>query len=648
MRPMKTLKSFAKEKGAVLPLVALILPVLLFTALYSLSVSYTEVVREEMQLAADAAALVGLNARKTPQLYLSPEDWTYTEEDSRAVWNVALRLSIDTLRQNRLHGMLGQTIRFPAMNDSSFMDPRDASIPAPIIPEWLGEVSVRINRGWITDGGFQSLEGAAWQAEHPGVLKYALFSAVKVEISRSVGMFSWLGLRSSHISASSLAAFPHDDPVLVAPFALPMCAVSNLPNDMSIDWTLQRSSQLCSLDKYFSGIYRRGTFESSGSDAYLGSCPAGGCISRPEFTWEPKNFLPEEIQTPGGVCNWGTSREGSRATDSTGILSNYGVVGLPVARRSTGEEIGFYSDYDPVHNPDDIYRESEISESTVKELISNSRDGLPLVKAALGWRFVVLPEGLTGSTDSLPGGRIDDVIWSQINKVPFGSAVNHSCKDGLSPLLCDHPPFGTALSFTDLSQKGGFTPAIPEALSFSWDVPVCIDHPLDNTQGLCRSRMVPNVIADDGVCKADVSAQLGSVWSALIPVIADVRWHSPSEPGGPSPPCSMPLDTADQRIIGFVRMNFFDVDINNGVYKKPLECTTAKSHPLNPDVVAVPFQDVGAIPPDPGKPTWGFVSPLDGQGCNLVRGRAACNQVFVGTSAMYTSEWPEHLETISE
>lgn len=633
----------SSECGAVLPLVALLLPVLLMAALYSLSVSYLEMAKEEMQAAADSAALAGIHASSEPLIEPDTHYWNASGTGGYITWNMALILSVETLRQNVLHGLLGETKRFPPMDWKPYLDPRPQSAAIPAVPEWRNNIVVRIERGWLTGKGFESLEGLSWQDEHPGVLKYLLFSAVKVEISRDVGMFSWFGLRSSQISVTSFAALPHDDNLLVAPFALPMCAVLNDPLNPTGADGLVAPGYLCSSDRLFTGLQRRGNVQSP-QGCSPDCCPAEGCVTVPEFSWEPDNSPQQSSPHFIGTCNWGSVRSGIAVFDTIGLAPNFGVVGLPLVEHSPTDRIGFYADYDPVHNSQDVYTESDVNESTIKTLLNNQRDNLPLVRASLGWKFVPLQEGLTGAADALPGGRIDDVVWNQINKVPYGSSAQSVCREGLSQLVCDHPPLQTAMSFDDLAQPGGRAAVTIADHRMSWDVNTC-GSLIWKTPGLCRSRMIPDIISDNGVCSPAITQNVGSVWKALVPVIADIRKRS-ATPGVPTNPCKISVDREHQTIVGFVSMNFYDVDINNGVYMKPIECTTSDRTYKNTTCPPVPFQDVGQTPPRPELPTWGFVSDLDGLGCNLVRGRAACIQSISGTSAASGELWPGHLETM--
>lgn len=622
-----------RTRGAVLLLVVIILPILLALAAFAVSVSYVQMARSELQASVDAATLAGaqticdltnINLGDSPAC------------GSAARWNGSLDTVAGVLSLHRVHGSPESTKKFPPLPTTQFNDPRNIDNPGPDTPSWSqDDMSVTIERGRMNKERFESLEGARWQSEHPGVLKYLLFSAIRVTVSRRISIFSWFGIKGWEITAKSLGTLPRSD-VFVAPFALPLCSVLDTAINSRGELSTAYSSTIrCQQEILFTGTSRAGTFVTpSDCSPEEDCCPPEGCLSVPEFTWSLRACW-NHLDVDTGVCNWASPRTGTSPRDRRGIASNFGFVGLPLTKSEVPQ--GFYHRYDPIQNPQETYYLSDVHEGTIKDILNGNHGGVPLVRAGLGWGFAALPDGLTGATDDLPGGRIDDVVWNQINKIPAGGSGDPLCASDVDAAICNHPSFSKTILKPLGESYSSTCPQWPiRKHIIGWSASACPGKAVA-TQGLCRSRMYPNLTflpLDGGAaCSADVSTPTGSMWQALVPILADTRKSMPDTVV--QDPCSHPPDTTALEIIGFARINFFDVDINNGIYPAPDNCPTQFR---NPGDVSVPLD----------RPVWGFSNPVNGVGCNIVRARLSCASHLVASADQFVNIHPGHLEHLSD
>lgn len=617
-------------------LVALVLPILLALAAFIISLSYVQIARSGMQIAVDNAALAAGQE-------ICDMSWSTISLasgcGSRFRWNSALDAAVAMLAMHKLHASLGQSAGYEPLSTEPFHDVRNRDDSIPTVPEWRrGDLMVRINRGWINKGKFESLEGADWDARHPGVLKYLLFSAIKVEVTRRIGMFAWLGIGSWTVSVESMGVLPNED-VLVAPFALPQCAVLDITRtkDGELPTEILPPDSLCEVDRIFGGTSQAGTFSTPGCSGQ-NCCPPEGCLAMPEFGWTPDLCWNPQSEKPPGACNWGAARYGRSAADKSGLLTNFGLVGLPLTDSVNPQ--GYYHDFDPVLRPSEIYLPPEVHEGTIKDIINGLHGGVPLVHAGLGWRFAALPDGLEGAMDSSPGGRIDDAVWNQINKVPPGSAADPRCGADVPASICSHPNFLEELLFPLTFQLSyGCTSGKSMGNLLGWESS-CPGSAMA-TQGLCRSRRYQKMTKPSSTfigtytsdCVVDGTTPSGSMWQALVPILADVR----ADPDGAlkvNNTCVSPLDTSNLSIVSFARVNFIDVDINNGLYPVPTSCGNE-------------FRNPGDVSADLSDPPWGFSSSR-GLGCNVVRGRISCRGMLSASAASAGSFHPSRLQLVTD
>lgn len=654
------------QRGAILILFAILTPVLLSIAMWCCYIAYLTMVESELRAAADVASFTGISE--------ACDHFTWSQSPCGNIyrWNRALDFSVKSLRLAVSHGSPGTEKHLPDQDVNVLFEPR--SSPTPDTPHWQGsDYTIEIDRGYIDEQGtFHTLEGYSWSVEHPGVTKYILFSAMKVKISRTISGF-W-GALAKTISVESYGVVPNEK-VLVAPFAVPLCAL--IPGapvksiggaDWSVlDFNLNASGSLvnsgdyglCGRDLLLTGTSRNGTFETPGCDPATSSvcCPPGGCLAIPDFTWSAAGwgYYGSESDglvsnVPPGLCNWGSTRVGKMPQDTASLVGNYGVVGLPFAPKigkdGTPQLVGYYTDYDPIVRPTDIYRPEDVNEANIKDLLNNLRDNVPLVQARVGWSFKVLAAGLTGVNDS-NGSRVEDAVWNQIDRMVPGNGNIQRCREDIDESVCRYQTYRS-------SQAAWIVPQ-----SLAWQVEPtdsynCADLPTA-TRGVCRSRRAPDVISSNGVCKSEVSMTStqqallsASTWRALVPVIADVRRDSSAEN-----PCNHPMIADNMTIVGFLGAILYDVDINNdlnnnGIYSRPLNgcktsCKMGANFKVQPECEHYDFRDRAEVDADQKLPVWGFNSPDKSQTCNVVRAMFECFPTVTGSTALATRPYFAHL-----
>lgn len=623
------------QRGAYLPIMAFLLPVLLSFALFSYYLAQAAIVEGDLRTAAElsAASAVSFYCREPSYPIHVGGDYPDIETcGTPLAWNEGLVIAYESLRQHLSHGDLEsskQMLKVAPTALAPFLEPRYPAGPDAGIPEWSGSgMTVRIDRGWVDEEGkFQSLEGLQWDVTHPGVSRYQLYSAVRIKLTRNISIRLPFGLSPSQIAVEAVASMPHDR-ILVAPFALPLCSIADwyglftmFNPDFPIYLTPTREG--LDFDLLFTGTSRHlSSVPESGCSAVGGSWTEDGCQVLPEFSWTPlregdlRNSHNEVTNLLPGICNWNTGHKGNAVADPRGLLRNYGVIGLPIVPDlNPGEWRGFYADYDTTMRPYDFYRETSVTEATVKDILNNLHDNVPLVQAMRGWRFKVIKPGLTGDS---PGEPIGNVIWKQIQNSVGGASSGNLCREGTPEEICNHTTLSSVYPEIGLQQ-------------LAWDPTKCQNN-LFITQGLCRSMVVPDsTTTSSGACIGDVSdlerIKRSGVWQVLVPIIADMRPAAPTngvEPLDDGPLCGKALYDDYPTIVGFAKVNLFDASFDTSAYTAPAQCT-------NPV-----FRNVGDLRLD--LPLWGFTSPAGTPGCNLIRGRLDTNSRTQGTAAAYNRQ----------
>ncbi len=238
-------------------------------------------------------------------------------------------------------------------------------------PVWdTGSLRVTVERGrYLPDAGFQSFEDT-WQARNPGIPAHVAANAIRVRIERRslAILLSPYGRREYSLAAAATAVKGETEPVCVAPFALPVCALLSEGVDDDGKPTAEfDSGAICSADRIFTRADR--------------FCPAGTDPSHcpdilPEFFWYPTNSLsssgspgrgaasrpnPPSVIRADPTCSWGNPTFPE-------ISDHFGVVGLP---SSAGV----------------------VTEEKIRNVILDSGP-TPSVPARLGEGFSVLGDGL--------------------------------------------------------------------------------------------------------------------------------------------------------------------------------------------------------------------------------------------------------------
>lgn len=582
------------QQGVIFVLVAMMILIFVTMVAIIINVSYSNIVRSELQIAADAAAHAG-----AAQLC-----------STQTCWEHARQAAVKTLGQHVVHGRMADKARFsPNLFDAG---------GSPLGPKWVeGNFEVLVQRGrwwpkavpagfgirtYPARGSFEpyDVEAESWQALHPGCPDYSAANAVRVKIKRpQMNMFiSPYGRRDYSVEAEAIA---HADLLrreCVPPFAIPVCHLVNADGDYD-------PARACEFDRYFTQSAR-----------YCG--PGVDCSVLPGFPWQPTDEPdpwviadpkwcveydpaapnPDKCYDPNLSCAF---RQETPANVS--VSDHYGVVGLPVP-------LG-----DPM--PEDP-----------EQLISYTLDPAneqPCFWTETGDQFRILEGGLTNEGTG-------DQIWRQIisGMDPPGARFVHT------------PYKDTELSHFQVNHR------------LSNNRPWCLrgDYPppADSSWGMCNSRYFsfnPADCVDPTVlncelgtnflnevwfgpmflilifrdyyttpCFTDNSLETRSVWQIRVPVIADYAADgAPCEgrDGAASDPLIDPNRT--YIVIGFTTVNIFDVDIGVDPPADP-----APGDPYYACTQAYPVNLLG----DLRKIPWGFSRGR----CNLVRARSVCDSNF--------------------
>lgn len=298
----------------------------------------------------------------------------------------------------------------------------------------------------------------------------------------------------------------------------------------------------------------------------------------PEFEYEAGCLSGLCFNSSSYTCHWGNERY----TDRTS--RHFGVVGLPRAN------------YSGALAP--TTSESEV----ISAISSSSPSDWPA--AGIGDAFAILSDGLTSIA-----GR--DAVWKQI--------FNHN----LGPDSEYHPGLlGTTLStmFTKLRTWPSHCPTELLLPTF----------PSYQANGLCRSTRFGYADIAGQLCQQTLLPQPVSGWSVItsntpvwrikIPVIVDAS--TTAQPCNANPQIQL---SHIHRIVGFVEMNLYDLDIGNLSPSDPLY------QPWRPTQCTQADGSIG-IPDGP----WEFP-----EACNVVRGKLTCDdRLMIPTTTDIESLYP--------
>jgi len=589
------------EFGIVTTMTALLAVVLIAVAGLVSTYGYGILVRSELQVAADAAALAGA-AELCP--------W---EE----CWNAAPDSAAAALREHVAHGNVGDNIE---LDISKMSERRDEE--GKLIPVWDGDnLVVRIERGqWTKNFGFRSFE-ASWEEEHPGVPKTIAMNAIRVTLERPqyTGILNVFGTFSSAVSAESIALASANENVRVAPMAIPVCALLN--DEGKFD-----KARLCSADRLFTR-----------SDRF---CTDGGnCGIVPSFPWTPcssesgNNF--QMLVAAQGFCSdvWSLQPEaphpvpsepgwnpisactvlryllsadhGGDGLASTGFgcylqadlnKPNHPQEGYAVIRGFQNERFRSIADHYGVFGVPGGY---EPTEEAIRTAVDQNFN--PGLDAQIGDEFRVLPGGLVepesqAAFRSQILGLFGDSAHPPMSQTEIGTLNNYISvyklhENVASPILARDD---TAASGTVAS--AGICNSIRTEL-------VC---PRDALNPSRCARNVSNMPAVISMTRKAGIDDESTVWRTLVPVIADTSERATACRVGDAGNQRPTIDPSKfYEIIGFLSTDIFDADIGTDSPAKP-ENTF------------------------PG--VWGFQAQDGTPRCNLVRARASCGNNFVASS----------------
>lgn len=225
------------ETGAIFLWLTVLLPLILLLGSYLYFSNSATLIRSQLQLASDAASLAG----------------SRTLCSKRSCYNDAITAAATTLLNYTAHGGNGNNSLSVDMDDLIENDEDDDSYTEPAVwnyPE--RNLKVSILRGfWIevndttktvfdcaatsTDEFcFESMEGN-WQEEHPGMPVRLIANSVKVEVQRTnvTGIFNLLSSVNSIVTGSSVALAGPLGEEVIAPFAIPVCALLDDDGDFN-------------------------------------------------------------------------------------------------------------------------------------------------------------------------------------------------------------------------------------------------------------------------------------------------------------------------------------------------------------------------------------------------------------------------------
>lgn len=461
-----------------------------------------------------------------------------------------------------------------------------------------------IERGrWTPELGFESVESPTWQNDNPGKPRSAYVNAVRVRLRRPhITIMKLPFTKWEHaVEIEALAVADTVKEERIAPFAIPVCAL------------MEREDTFADFQK-----------DVSKADRLFGRadrfCPSGDCDILPAFAYgicenDPQRYaddpntsyfadaesaelaitslgLPFSASDEGHYCLTQhmkpTQHDQERAGGDNWAMHNrqpfieiwnsYGLVGLPEGAGGAG----------PGMQEDDLLT---VLQQALVDKVN--------VRAKIGDRFYILPEGLTSSIAG-------DDIWSII----AGINAPHETRVGLQ-----ESHLGTL--------KRNLNYYLTSAGHAEWlsdmDQMQTVHH-----QGLCPSRRM-EIDAGDSTVNGDetmVAFQPAQsdpdqipVWRVRVPVIADVDSDEPVTcPGlrgvsGADQSGAPPVPDHQWEIIGFVTAEIFDVSIG-----RPAE------------------RAADEVPGFPSEFPWGFETDGDlgtRENCNVVRARIVGSTNFI-------------------
>ena len=459
----------------------------------------------------------------------------------------------------------------------------------------LGEnVTVKLQGGIFSEGHFRDAE-IAWFATDPQLFNVSLLNGFQIsfEVERIPFLVGASGsLRRTSIERTSFAQFGQSDTVQVAPFAIPLCALTSTHVVLALESfpynPTERLPLICAADRFFTASTRYGPTH-----------------TRPEFSWSPT--MDPGIVSKKYVCgsSWDNPEYMRLANVESGVYyqfqgpntksqeyqgrpsDHFGVVGVPANSI----------------NPD-----NPLSESMIREIISRPA---PTVPARLGDKFEILRSGLT----EVESG---DAVWAQITD----SIGELDSPPDIHPAYREIEWGGIAATVPPPGRQGKCSPE-PHI-----DI---LNRRLKNFQhnGICNSRRFgyhPSITGCHGLSIQNGNAPATAspkrygffdgvsfdtpVWKTIIPVVAQTgseakQCYTTNTDRTFSPP---PVD-GEYVIVGFVQAYIYDVDIGA---------------PPPPEV---------SCPKKSGPAPWSFT--LDDGGspnCNLVRARIDCHTYFIAAS----------------
>ena len=604
------------ESGAIVSLLTILIALLVGLAIFVMSLAHKNIVRNELQSAADAAALSAANALC----------------GNKKCFNLAPRIAMSVLAKHEVHANLIGDKHIPeiVLTDSEIVNSAPDGIS-----KHEGDFIVRVERGrWLPDRTprFTSYEDA-WQSLTPGrgIPRAMAANSVLVELTReNVGILPLGALGSlagTTISVRSRAITGPIGPTCVAPFAIPACSLANGYYAFS-DEGEPVPTRYCIRDRYFTKTARHNV---SGAVSY--KRPPSFPYSFMEFRAEYPTFrshldvgaqpedpfpdigfmVPDYINDEGTYQGWDIAQHvfGDSATSMCTFTNGeqrewemgmYGVVGLPGT------------------TPD---------EASIRAMFANRNFCAHAnAEASLGNPFFILKEGLR---DSLT----EDELWRQITNF------------GLGRELPAHPSLIDVFTNQVMLTEVGIGPQSSSSFcgypsDFKYDT------------GICNSRRIgwggrwggtPDPTSDCFIGFYDDTTGIPNdfttpVWKISVPVIAHPDMN----------PCISAVDGASiyrgaweedpdvlgdgWEIIGFLQAIIYDVDVG----RPPHQIPDSACFPPSP-----PYGHTGSFPTTsrahqtrsfmdlrPG--LWGYQDPLMYTSCNAVRARVDCTDAIASAA----------------
>lgn len=577
--------TISSERAAVMPLVLLLVPVLIMFVAISFNTSYSHMIKEEMQIAADSAALAGAKS------------FANGEDDP---WPNAKAAAIQALNRMEIHGNYWQSNRINLDPNAATVDSATGAL------QWQqGNLTIIMERGAIeseNDGDpetFRSKEDvparspAAYSAFAPGDARGVTSNAVRITVRKS-SLSLMLSLGNGGSYSTEVSAVARSGPPGIpstAPFAIPLGAIVKASLDNPSDGVL--ASNIAAADRLFTNnfattaygtttgctssanpnpnCYCTGTNCACAAPAAFCGCNGPDCtcngsecltVTRiPEYTWEPSSC--SGVCGPfSGNCNWanaayGSASLGGKAQDHIGYI---GRTGTPIANEAEFVQALSSPTYAPLRGifylaPSNVLSASSTN-TTVWNLITNAANG------------GVADDSHPTYESALVGIAKKKIIWNT------------------SPLRCD---------------KNVVAPTI-------------------ETPGLCNSmRYGFNQFCSTYQYKNGSNATT-PVWRVKVPVVSDssVPWSSSAGPGG------------TLRVYGYVTLDLYDTDIgqNSPSYPTTTVFGTCPANNINFD--------------------WGYKStPAGANQCNTIRARIVSGLKTIGNGGSGLGLEPPRLVEVS-